>query len=542
MHTKQRSTRFKWRSLVAMAATATLLLTGCSVGAATTAVAKHDLVIARAMDLTTLDPDRGYCDTCQIVFTALYDRLVIVSPEDSKTLQPGLASTFTANADNTQFTFGLDPAATFSDASPVEPKDVKWSLERLANIKGSASYLLAGMTSIDTPDAKTVVVNFAAPNSAFLAIVAASYLGIVNSDVASEHGASAAADASTADTAEDWFLSNSAGSGPYILDSYTANSAVKLTANPNYWRTKPTFDTVTLKEVTDSSSQLQQLQQGDVDIAMQISPDALDQLKNSPTVTTAAVDSFNYTYIALMPGAEGGAPLADVRVREAIRDAIDYDNIVKTLVAGYGKLQGSPIPNGFEGSEKVALPSYDVTKAKALLAEAGYPDGFTISSTYPKIVAYGVDLDLQMQAIQQNLASVGITLELTPVDFSQWADVIGGKGTPITAVYFAPDHTDSSQYVQYFGLIPNGGYVANFASLAGKTVNQAEVDGLTTALAQTGAERTASYQSLAQLMADDVNILPIVNPQLIMAHASDITGVTYSPCCNVDLGALGLTK
>jgi peptide/nickel transport system substrate-binding protein len=534
--------RRNWRSLTVMAAAVVLLLTGCGAGAGAASGSSHDLVIARAMDLTTLDPGRGYCDTCQIVFTALYDRLVVVSPKDSKTLEPGLAETFEANADNTSFTFTLFKDAKFSDGSPVEAKDVKWSLERLANIKGSASYLLAGMSAIDTPDAHTVTVNFSAPNSAFLAIVAASYLGIINSDEAEKHGASDAKDAATADSAEDWFLKNSAGSGPYTLDTYTANSSVKLVANKNYWRTKPTFDTVTLKEVTDSSSQLQQLQQGDVDIAMQISPDALGQLKSVPTVTTNAVDSFNYTYIALMPGAEGGAPLADARVREAIKVAIDYENLIKTLVDGYGKTQGSPIPNGFEGSEKVAQPTYDVAKAKSLLKDAGYPDGFTISSTYPKLVTYGVDLDLQMQAIQQNLAEVGIKLELTPVDFSAWADLMAGKGTPITAVYFAPDHTDSSQYVQYFGLIPNGGYVANFASPTGKAVNQAEVDGLQKALAETGTMRAAAYQSLAQLMADDLNILPIVNPQLILAHASDITGVAYSPCCNLDLAALGLKK
>ncbi len=542
VQSQQGSRRRSWRSFTAIAVAAVLALTGCSGGVTATSSAPRDLVIARAMDLTSLDPDRGYCDTCQIVFTALYDRLLVVSPKDSKTLEPGLAQTFKANAGNTKFTFTLFKNAKFSDGSPVEAKDVKWSLERLANIKGSASYLLAGMSSIDTPDAHTVIVNFSASNSAFLAIVAASYLGIVNSAVAMKHGASAAADAATTDTAENWFLKNSAGSGPYTLASYTSGNAVKLVANKNYWGKKPTFTTVTLKEVTDSSAQLQQLQQGDVDIAMQISPDALGQLKSVSKVTTKAVDSFNYTYIALMPGAEGGAPLANPKVREAIKYAIDYKNLIKTLVGGYGKTQGSPIPNGFEGSEKVAQPTFDAQKAKALLKEAGYPDGFTISSTYPKIVAYGVDLDLQMQAIQQNLAQVGIKLQLTPVDFSAWANVIGGKGTPITAVYFAPDHTDSSQYVQYFGLIPNGGFLADFAAPAGKATNQAEVDALQKALGETSSARTATYQQLAQLMADDLNILPIVNPQLILAHASDVTGVAYSPCCNLDIAALGLKK
>jgi peptide/nickel transport system substrate-binding protein len=539
MTTRRTGLRARWKSATALAVTSVLLLAGCS-SVATATSQTRDLIVARAMDLTTLDPDRGYCDTCQIVFTALYDRLLNV--DDDNKLQPGLAEKYQANADNTQFTFDLDPAAKFSDGSPVEAKDVKWSLLRLKNLAGGASYLMAGLKSIETPDTHTVVIDFSAPNSAFLAITAASYLGIVNSDVAVAHGASDADDAAKKDTAEDWFLKNSAGSGPYELASYASGSSVKLKANPDYWKKSPTFKNVTIKEVTDSSSQLQQLQQGDVDIAMQISPQALSQLTSVSSVSTKVVDTFNYTYIALMPGAAGGEPLADPKVREAIKSAIDYKGIIKTLVDGHGKTQGSPIPNGFEGSDEVAKPTYDLAKAKALMAASGYPKGFTISSTYPKIVAYGVSLDLQMQAVQQYLAKIGITLQLKPVDFSTWADVIGGKGTPITAVYFAPDHTDSSQYVQYFGLVPNGGFVANFASLPGKTVNPSEVSGLTKALAESGSARTATYRQLAQDMADDGNVIPIVNPQLVLANQSDITGNAYSSCCNLDLSGLGLKK
>jgi peptide/nickel transport system substrate-binding protein len=489
------------------------------------------------MDLTTLDPQRGYCDTCQILYTALYERLVTIDPADTSTVLPGLAETWEANADNTEFTFHLDTDAVFSDGSPVEAADVKWSFERLVNLQGSASFLLAGLAGIETPDAETVVVSFENPNSAFLAIVAAPYLGIVNSEVAEENGASAAEDAATTDDAEGWFLANSAGSGPYTLTDYTSGESVELAANEEYWGDEPQFTSVEMKEVTDSSSQLQQLQQGDVDIAMQISPDALAQLEGNEAISTEVVDSFNYTYIALLPAAPGGEPLQDVRVREAIRMAVDYDGLVDTLVAGYGKLQGSPIPNGFEGSEEVALPSYDLDGAKALLEEAGYADGFTLSATYPKLVAYGVDLDLQMQAIQQDLAEIGVTLELNPTDFSQWASTMGGEGTPVTAVYFAPDHTDSSQYIQYFGNIDQGGLVNPWTG----SVSQEQTDLLAQALSQSGDERVATYQALAESMAADAFVLPMVNPQLILAYASDISGVAYSPCCNLEIGQLGLS-
>ena len=524
-------------AITALIATSSILLSACASGGTTASTTDEtrELIIGRAMDLSTLDPDRGFCDTCQIVYTALYERLVKVDPEDTNNLLPGLAESWESNDDYTEFTFTLFDSATFSDGSPVEAKDVKWSFERLANLQGSASFLASSIADIETPDARTVVVKFDAPNSAFLAVVAAPYFGVINSDVAEENGATADEDAATTDAAEDWFLSNSAGSAPYVLASYTAGEEVKLEANENYWGDAAGYPDVTLKEVTDSSSQLQQLQQGDVDIAMQISPDSLSQLEGVSTVTTEVVDSFNYTYIALLPGAPGGEALADDKVREAIKYAIDYDSTIDTLVAGYGKTQGSPIPNGFEGSEEVALPEYNLDKAKQLMAESDSPDGFTISATYPKSVVYGVDFDVQMQSIQQDLAEIGITLELTPVDFTQWATIVSTEGTPVTAVYYAPDHTDSSQYVQYFGLIPdNGSYISQWAGMTSDTQPKL----LEKALSQSGEERTATYQELAEEMAADNLVLPIVNPQLILAYANDVDGVQYSPCCNLDIAEL----
>src|SRR5262245_30025831 len=144
----------------------------------------RELIIARDMDLTTLDPQRAYCDTCQIYLTAVYETLIGVDPADITHLIPRLAESWEANADNTEFTFTLDPDATFADGSPVTSADVKFSWERLAGLEGSASYLMTGYSAIETPDDQTVVVTFDAPNSAFLNIVTASYMAIVNQELA----------------------------------------------------------------------------------------------------------------------------------------------------------------------------------------------------------------------------------------------------------------------------------------------------------------------------------------------------------------------
>ena len=118
----------------------------------------RELIIARDMDLTTLDPQRAYCDTCQIFLTAVYQTLIGVDPTDLTVLVPRLADSWEANAESTEFTFTLNPDATFSDGSPVTASDVKFSWERLAGLEGSASYLMSGVTSVEAPDDQTVVV------------------------------------------------------------------------------------------------------------------------------------------------------------------------------------------------------------------------------------------------------------------------------------------------------------------------------------------------------------------------------------------------
>ncbi len=107
----------------------------------------------------------------------------------------------------------------------------------------------------------------------------------------------------------------------------------------------------------------------------------------------------------------------------------------------------------------------------------------------------------------------------------------------MTAVYFAPDHVDSSQYIQYFGMIEGSAWQGR----SGNEVSQEQTDLFAQALAASGEERTQLYTELGQAMINDLVILPLVNPGLVLAHASDITGVRYSACCNLELGDLGFT-
>jgi peptide/nickel transport system substrate-binding protein len=453
---------------------------------------------------------------------------------------PGLAETWEVSDDQTQFTFDIQPTAVFSDGSPVEAKDVKWSWERLRNLKGGASFFMDPVTSIEATDAKTVVVTLSAPNSEFLGIMNAPYTGIINSDVAIAQGANADPDADATDTAEPWFLENSAGSGPFTLATYRPNDELRLARNESYWGDPPAFSEVVIKQTKDAVSQAQLLESGGADIAMQIDPDTAKSI-TSDEVTVNMVPSFNFVYVALSPGALGSQVPLTKEIRQAFGYALDYEGIIDFTLGGEGDLQASPIPNGFPGTDGLPLPAQDIEKAKALLAEAGVGDGFTLDAIYPNVNVYGVDFSTMMQKVQQDLAKVGIETTLQPVTFSVWRDHISGDGIPLTAVYYAPDYFGSGQYAQYFAMTGD----TSWSKRAGtgrdpSVINPNEADLLAKALASRGEEQVKLYHELAQQMIDDRIIFPLASPKLVLAHRSDIEGVRYSACCNLPLAELSL--
>ncbi|MCU1503489.1 MAG: extracellular solute-binding protein family 5 [Ilumatobacteraceae bacterium] len=507
--------------------------TGASTGGSTAPAggsSDQALVIARDMDVNSLDPQRAYCDTCQIFMTAVYETLIGLDAKDNTTLIPRLATKWTSNTDQTEFTFDLDPRAKFADGTPVTSADVKFSWERLQGLKGASSYLVSLIKTIDATDPEVVKVTLSAADSAFFAQVNASYLGIVNSKAAMAQGATADP---TTDKAEPWFLANSAGSGPFTLEGYTSGSELRLKRNDAYWGTKANFPEVIMKQTQGAVEQRQQLEEGSVDIAMQISNDVATGMSDKDVVVKK-VPSFNYVYLALSPGAKGGEALTP-DVRKAIREALDYPHLLDVTVGGAGRSQPSPIPNGFAGTTGLPGPVQNLDDAKQLLAASGAKD-LTFDATFPTFNVYGVDFSTAMQEVQTELKAVGVTLNLNPVEVSVWADKINKDGIPVTMLYFAPDHTDSSQYVQYFGLVPD----SQWTTWTKQPNVQSESDLLTKAFAtQDPAARDGIYKQLAQAMIDDQVIIPIVNPDLFLASRANITGMHYSACCNLDLALLG---
>lgn len=493
------------------------------------------LVIARAMDINSMDPSRAFCDTCQFYLTAVYETLVTLAP-DNKTLQPNLAESWEVNENFTEFTFHLKDA-TFADGSPVEASDVVWSFNRLKNVKASPSFLMDGVAAVEAIDARTVRIVLDAPNSEFLNKLSAPYAGVINAEMAEAAGASAGDDAAEADKAEPWFLANSAGSGPFVLKSYSPEAELRLARNDAYWGPAPAFVEVVVTQIQDAVSQAQALETGQVDIAMQIDPDTAKSIR-SPDVMSEIVPSYNFLYVGFIPGAKGMAEVLTPEVRQALALAIDYDGMLDFTVGGNGAKQAAPIPNGFPGTADLPLRSQNIEKAKEMLAAAGQSD-LKLVAGYPNDNIYGVDLNIMMQKVQQDFAAIGVELELKPLTWAVWRDELGAGEWPVTAVYYAPDYYGSGQYIAYFGMIEDYPWtkragVGNNALV----VNPAEAELYAKALASSGDEAEAIYAQLGEEMMKDSIIIPLVSPNLVLAYRNEIEGVRYSACCNLPLAEI----
>lgn len=515
---------------------AALLLAGSAfIAAPATAQDTDTLVIARSMDVNSLDPARAFCDTCQFYLTAVYETLITLGP-DNETLVPNLAESWETNDTFTEFTFHLKDA-TFADGSPVEASDVVWSINRLKNLKGSPSFLMDGLINAEAVDAKTVKFTLDAPSSEFLNKISSSYTGVINAEAAMAEGATAGEDAPETDKSEQWFLSNSLGSGPYALKAYTPEAELRLSRNDAYWGEAPAFSAIVVTQIQDAVSQAQALETGQVDIAMQIDPDTARSIR-SEDVTTEVVPSYNFVYIGFIPGAKGMAKVLTPQVRQALALAIDYDGMLDFTVGGSGAKQAAPIPNGFPGTAGLTPRAQDVETAKEMLAAAGAAD-LKLVAGYPNDNVYGVEFNIMMQKLQQDFAAVGVELELKPLTWAVWRDELGAGEWPVTAVYYAPDYYGTAQYVQYFGMIEGFPWTVRAGlDTPELVVNPAEADLYAKALASSPEEAAAIYQQLGEEMMEDAIILPLVSPNLVLAYRNDIEGVRYSACCNLPLAEI----
>jgi peptide/nickel transport system substrate-binding protein len=430
----QENTMFK-AFKCAVAAVAIAALTP-AVQAATPA---DTLVIAKQIDdLISLDPAEAYELSGIEVLANSYDRIMRFEPTDVNALVPGVAESVEVGDDGRTFTFKIRAGQTFASGNAVTANDAAWSLQRVILLEKTPVFLLSqlGWTKdnvkdmVTAPDDSTLVVKIGvdfAPSLVY-ALLGSVVGSVVDSKVAMEHE-------TAGDMGNAWLKTNSAGSGAYVIKSWTPNDSVVLEANPNYRGGAAALKRVVIRHIPEASAQRLALEKGDVDIANNLTPDQIAAVAGNADITVTTIPQALLYYIGFNVKVK---ELSDPKVRQALRYLIDYDGMANSFLKGAAQVHQSFWAEGFWASYNENPYTFDPAKAKALLTEAGYPDGFTLDLDAPNFAPF-VNM---AQSVQSTFAQGGVTVNIVSSEMAPMLTKYRAREHQALMVYWGPDYMD----------------------------------------------------------------------------------------------------
>ena len=504
----------KFLALVLLMTLLGTVLSGCGDGsAAETQKSRADtneLVVGIAQDLDdSLDPHKTVkAGTREVMFNVFEG---LMKPTPNGDLTPAIAESYEVSEDRMTYTFHLREGVQFHNGKTVTAEDVVYSIQRCAAATETGIVQVEAFSviqDIKTPDDKTVAITISEPSNEFISYMTTAILP---------------ADYDKQDTAP-------VGTGPFKFVSRTAQDSVVLEKFDGYWGTPAQLDKVTLKIIENADSLMMSLQSGAIDLCAHLTSTQVAQLEKDFNVAEGTMNLVQAMYLN-----NAVAPFDDVRVRQALCYAVDKQEIIDLAFDGYGSPIGSSMYPAFGKYFDDSLTNYytrDVEKAKALLAEAGYPDGFDMTITVPS--NYKPHMDTAEVLVQQ-LAQIGVNATIEPIEWESWvSDVYAGRQFQSTVVGVDASTMTARALLERF----TSDYGKNFINY-----NNAEYDALfqQTLTAYDDAEQTAIYkQMLANLTESAANVY-IQDLADLVAVRKGVEGVTFYPIYVLDLANLHYT-
>jgi len=400
---------------------------------------KDTLVIAENIDdIISLDPAEAYELSGIQVLANTYDRIMRFEPTDINKLVGGVAESVSASDDGKTFTFKIRPGMKFTSGNDVTAKDAAFSLQRVIKLNKTPVFLLSqlGWTPenidqmVTAPDDGTLVVKIGvdfAPSLVY-ALMSSVVGSVVDQKVAMEHE-------TAGDFGYAWLKTNSAGSGAYSLKSWKPNESVVLEVNPGYRGGEAAMKRVVIRHVPEPAAQRLLIEKGDTDVALNMTGDQITGLKgNADVVVTPSPQALLY-YIGMNVKTK---ELSDVRVRQALRYLIDYDGIVNSIMQGGAQIHQSFWASGFWAALDENPYKLDPAKAKALLAEAGYPDGFSIDLDAPNSSPFSNIA----QSVQATMAQGGVKVNIISSETKTLLTKYRAREHKLLMIYWGPDYMD----------------------------------------------------------------------------------------------------
>lgn len=421
--------------------------------------------------------------------------------------EPDLAQSWKVDPSGKKYIFTLRSDVKFQDGTPLTADDVVYTFDRLRDPKTGYSYAtqLEAIQDVSAPTGHTVQFTLSRPLGPFL-----TFLAFPGNFIVPKHLA----------TKGETLTEKPVGTGPFSFESYRPNQELILKANPDYYvPDQPKVDRLDIKYIADDTERATALLGGSLDFATQINPRDYDRVVNTSGFAGTETDGGHWYWLMTN---DKSKPLDNPLVRQAISYAIDRKALAKTLFFGHAKpILGGPIPPwswAYDASTNRIPPSGDVTEAKRLLQQAGYPNGFelqaTLGSAWPQLVNQG-------PLLKEMLAKVGITLNLKTMENPRYMDLVWAKGQyQLSNMYWLSPLADPDDfmYLNYRCDSPMNPQVYCNKDLD-KLLQRARYSA-------DQPTRRELYRQATELVDDQVPLIPTVNATILNATTTKVHGWT----------------
>jgi ABC-type transport system substrate-binding protein len=489
-------------------------LTALAGGPSAANAAERVLTVAIDANPSSLDiQDAQTFLTGLVLGIHVYDRLFEQSPTG---LKPQLAERWETSADGRTWTFHLRRGVKFHDGTPFNATAVKESIARVVNpeLKLRQASKFAGITSVDVVNEHTVRLTTNRPLGALPGNLSHQAGGSIQSPTAAKAG------------------KFPVGTGPYRFVEYVPDERLVLAANKDYWGGAPSLDRLVFRIVPEARTRLAMLQSGEAQVIYNVAPTEIEGLRKDSNIQVSVPPSAGWRVFGFNTQRK---PYSDVRVRQALNHAVDKAAIVKNIFKGVGHVADSPFGPGMFGYAPVMSYAYDPARAKKLLAEAGYPNGFKATMfVSPGEIAGGAEV---AAAVQAYLQQVGVQVEIVSLEQAAWLAELTKPAEQ--------NRTEIFQY-QYGGADPDALRLVlhskewpprrNAAFYKNETLDRLLDEGAATV---DQAKRAQIYQQAQKLVMEEAPWLFVSDWAHADAWRANVQGITY---ILQDIGLIDLRK
>ncbi|MRS13807.1 glutathione ABC transporter substrate-binding protein GsiB [Enterobacteriaceae bacterium RIT691] len=481
--------------------------------ASTSAFAAKDVVVAVGSNFTTLDPYDANDTLSQAVAKSFYQGLFGLD-KDMK-MHNVLAESYTVSKDGLVYTLKLKSGVKFQDGTDFNAEAVKVNLDRASNPDNHLKRynLYKDIASTEAVDPLTVKITLKQPFSAFINILAHPSTVMISPAALKQYGK------------EIGF--HPVGTGPYQFESWNQTDFMKVKKFPGYWQKGlPKLDSITWRPVVDNNTRAAMLQTGEAQFAFPIPYEQAPLLEKNSKLTLVASPSIMQRYISMNVTQK---PFDNPKVREAINYAINRQALVKVAFAGYATPATGVVPPAIAYAQSYQPWPYDPAKARELLKEAGFPNGFstTLWSSHNHSTAQKV-----LQFTQQQLAQVGIKAQVTAMDAGQRAAEVEDKGQKESGVRMFYTGWSASTGEADWALSPLFASqnwpptLFNTAFYSNPQVDKDLADALKTSDQK---EKAQLYKDAQDIIWKESPWVPLVVEKLVSAHSKNLTGFSIMP-------------